>query len=114
MPITTTSEEGQPLRLTVEGAMTVYEAGADKTGLLEALADGKSLEIDLAQVDEIDTAGLQLLALARREGLKNGKPVRLLAPSVAVLEATDRYGLGSWFDATGNAPQDENEIKESP
>lgn len=114
MPMTTTSVEGQSLRLTVEGAMTVYEASADKTELLEALADGKSLEIDLAQVDEIDTAGLQLLMLARREGLKAGTPVRLLAPSVAVIEATDRYGLGSWFDDTGDALRNDNETKESP
>jgi anti-sigma B factor antagonist len=114
MTITTTSVEGESLRLTVDGAMTVYEAGANRTELLDALADGKALEIDLAQVDEIDTAGLQLLVLTRREGLKAGKPVRLLAPSMAVMEATDRYGLGSWFDDTGNAPRNDNETKESP
>ena len=105
MGITTTSVDGECLRLAVDGAMTVYEAGESKGELLAALADGGGLEIDLAGVEEIDTAGLQLLVLTQREGRRTGKPVRLADPSAAVLEALDRYGLRPTFDQPADPPR---------
>lgn len=101
MPITIIPNDAGSLRLQVDGAMTVYEAGAQKTELMETLAGAKAIEIDLAGIDEIDTAGLQLLALTRREGHRAGKPVYLLDPSGAVLEAMDCFGLGSWMQEPG-------------
>ena len=98
MTIRTTQAAGAFTRLAVEGSMTVYEAVEQKKGLLEALAGAQALELDLSAVDEIDTAGLQLLFLARREGCKTDKPVRLVAKSDALTEVLGRYGLGSSFD----------------
>lgn len=105
MGITTTPIDGEYLRLTIDGAMTVYEASESKSELLAALADGAGLEIDLAGVDEIDTAGLQLLVLTRREGAQAGKPVRLADPSAALLEALDRYGMRSTFELPTDPPR---------
>jgi anti-sigma B factor antagonist len=105
MAISITSVEGAYIRLTVEGPMTIYEASENKNELLEALADGGGLEIDLSNVDEIDTAGLQLLVLTQREGRKAGKPVRFVAQSAALFEVLDRYGLGSRFDDPAAPPQ---------
>jgi anti-sigma B factor antagonist len=105
MAISITSVEGAYIRLTVDGPMTIYEASGNKTELLEALADGRGLEIDLSNVDEIDTAGLQLLVLTQREGGKVGKPVRLVAQSAALLEVLNRYGLGTCFDDPTAPPQ---------
>jgi anti-anti-sigma factor len=98
MTIKITSAQGGHLRLAVEGAMTIYEAIANKNDLLEALDGAGGLEIDLSAVDEIDTAGLQLLVMACREGRTAGKPVRLVCGSEAVSEVFDRYGLRSHFD----------------
>ena len=50
----------------VSGDMTVYAAADLKTALLAELADGNTA-LDLAQVQEIDTAGLQLLLMLNRE-----------------------------------------------
>jgi anti-sigma B factor antagonist len=48
--------------------MTVYCASELKPALLlEAAAGHNSLELDLSQVQEFDTAGLQLLLLLNRE-----------------------------------------------
>lgn len=69
----------------VETDMTVYTAAAVKDALLAAVARGES-ELDLGAVNEIDTAGLQLLLLARREVAARDAALRVVNPSVAVLE----------------------------
>src|SRR5258708_37251017 len=77
--------------------MTIYEAAADKPLLLSALATAKETEIDLSSVDEMDTAGGQLLILVERESLKAGKALRLTGHSPASLDVPERYNLGASF-----------------
>jgi ABC-type transporter Mla MlaB component len=77
--------------------MTIYEAAADKRALLGALAEATEMEIDLSSVAEMDTAGLQLLILVKRESLKAGKPLRLTGHSEASLDVLDRYNLAGYF-----------------
>ncbi|TMH60351.1 MAG: STAS domain-containing protein [Betaproteobacteria bacterium] len=79
--------------------MTIYEAAADKPLLLSALATAKETEIDLSSVDEMDTAGLQLLLLVKRESLKAGKVLRLTGHSPASLDVLERYNLGAYFSS---------------
>jgi len=91
-----TGAEGR-CKAVVEGSMTIYEAAADKPLLLSALATAKEAAIDLSSVDEMDTAGLQLLILVKRESLKAGKVLRLTAHSQASLDVLERYNLGAYF-----------------
>ena len=77
--------------------MTIYEAAADKPVLVEALSSAKELEIDLSGVAEMDTAGLQLLILAKRESLKAGKRLILTGHGEVSLDVLDRYNLASYF-----------------
>ena len=84
-------------RALVQGSMTIYEAAADKPALLGALAEATEMEIDLSSVAEMDTAGLQLLVLVKRESLKAGKPLRLTGHSEASLDVLDRYNLAGYF-----------------
>jgi anti-sigma B factor antagonist len=72
--------ESQAGTITVAGEMTVYSAAELKTALLAEVAAGHSA-LNLAQVQEIDTAGLQLLLLLNRE--LAGK-LRILACSPGV------------------------------
>ena len=51
-------------RLTILEDLTIYNALEQKQQLLDALSATSRLELDLSQVAEIDTAGLQLLILA--------------------------------------------------
>jgi anti-anti-sigma regulatory factor len=91
-----TGAEGR-YKAIVEGSMTIYEAAADKPLLLSTLVTAKETEIDLSSVDEMDTAGLQLLILVKRESLKAGKVLRLTGHSPASLDVFERYNLGSYF-----------------
>ena len=81
----------------IDGAMTIYDAAANKNALLKALGAAAELEIDLARVTEMDTAGVQLLVLVKREAQKAGKALRLAAHSQASLDVLDRYNLGGYF-----------------
>ncbi len=84
-------------KVAARGGMTIYEAVAQKAVLLKALDGHEEVEIDLSGVTELDTAGLQLLVLAKRVALKADKTLRLVAHSPACLEVLDCYGLGGYF-----------------
>ncbi|HEY2399871.1 MAG TPA: STAS domain-containing protein [Steroidobacteraceae bacterium] len=73
--------------VTVSGDMTVYVAAELKTALLAEFAAGQTA-LDLSQVQEIDTAGLQLLLMLNRE-LQGTLKIRACSPGVrATLELT--------------------------
>jgi anti-sigma B factor antagonist len=84
-------------KVKIDGAMTIYDAAAGKKVLLDALEGAHELEIDVSGVTELDTAGLQLLVLVKREALARGKRANLVAHSPAVLEVLDCYRLAAYF-----------------
>jgi anti-sigma B factor antagonist len=97
MAISVETEPAGRRRVLVQGNMTIYEAAADKQALLEALAEATELEVDLSSVAEMDSAGLQLLILVKRESLKAGKALRVTGHSEASLDVLDRYNLAAYF-----------------
>jgi len=58
--------EPRPRGAAISGNMTVYDASDLKQALLAHTVAGQPVELDLSQVHEIDTAGLQLLLLLQR------------------------------------------------
>lgn len=97
MTIKVETATGGLRRAVVQGSMTIYEAAADKHALLDALAEATEMEIDLSSVAEMDTAGLQLLILVKRESLRAGKALRLAGHSEVTLDVIDRYKLAGYF-----------------
>jgi anti-anti-sigma factor len=85
------------MRLILDGAMTIYNASEIKTQLLKALASCDILEIDLSHVSEMDTAGFQLLVMAKRESLREGKTMRIVAHSQPVRDVIDFYNMDAFF-----------------
>ena len=83
--------------LVITQDMTIYHALEQKAQLLDALNAGQTLELDLSQVVEIDTAGLQLLLLAKREANKAGKRMTLTAHSPVVRELIEFTHLAAHF-----------------
>lgn len=81
----------------VAGEMTIYHAAEMKGELLRCLGRGTEVEINLSEVSEMDTAGFQLLLLAKREAANAGKPLRLVAHSPATLEVLDLFNMASYF-----------------
>ena len=87
----------ETVRLALEGEMTIYHAQEIKEQMLAGLESCGKLELDLSQVGEIDTAGLQLLIMAKREAGRTGKALQLVAHSTAVREVLDFYDMAAFF-----------------
>ena len=83
--------------LAIEGELTIFTAAEQKSKLLDFLASGDDLEINLANAAEIDTAGLQLLILIKREAAKSGKSLSFAMHSKAVLEVLELANLTGVF-----------------
>lgn len=86
-----------PKRLTISQELTIYHAMDLKEQFIEALAEADALELDLSQVAEIDTSGLQLLLLTKREAGRQGKQLTIVAHSPAVRQTLDFCNLASFF-----------------
>lgn len=84
-------------RLAIIEDLTIYNAAEQKSQLCEALAATDALELDLSQVAEIDTAGLQILILAKREATQLGKRLEIVAHSPAVSQTLDFCNLTAFF-----------------
>lgn len=94
------------LCLQPEGEMTIYHTSTIKAALLDALAQSHEVELDLSAVSELDTSGVQLLMLMKREAVAAGKALQLSGHSPAVLEVFELLGLGRWFGDPQVLPAD--------
>lgn len=83
--------------LRIAGDMTIYEAAAHSAEILAALAQSGNLEIDLSGVTALDTAGLQLLILAKKTAAAQGGALQLTGHSPAVVDAFDLLQLSQFF-----------------
>ncbi|MCQ8103972.1 STAS domain-containing protein [Methylomonas sp. SURF-2] len=83
--------------LVLEDELTIFSASEQKNRLLAFLESDHELEINLSKVDEIDTAGLQLLILIKREAALHGKALRFILHSKAVLEILELANLTTAF-----------------
>jgi anti-sigma B factor antagonist len=81
----------------MEGPLTIYTASEQKDVLLSLFPLAHEVELDLSNVDELDSAGLQLLILIKHESFKEGSQLVLSNPSAAVIEALRLSGLDDYF-----------------
>jgi len=84
-------------RLAIEQDMTIYHAEALKAELMVNVEQNQVIELDLSRVAEIDTSGIQLLMLAKRECQKQDKTLRIVAHSPRVQELMDFFNIGGFF-----------------
>jgi anti-sigma B factor antagonist len=82
----------------VDGELTVYTCRELKPQLLKQLTvHPDAATLDLSRVSEIDTAGLQLLLIARRHAREGGRELRIKNPSQVVSEVLELCRLGEWL-----------------
>jgi anti-sigma B factor antagonist len=86
-------------RISVEGELTIYSAREYKQTLLMALRDTDALEVDLSGITEIDSSGVQLLALLRQAASKSACKLCFTTPSPAVREVSELLDIAAWFNA---------------
>ncbi len=86
--------------LLLSGELTIYHAAEARTRLGEELAADPALEVDLSGVEELDTAGAQVLLWLKREARARGGAVPFTHHSPAVLEVLDQLNLAGAFGDT--------------
>jgi anti-anti-sigma factor len=84
-------------RISIDGEVTIYRAADLKVTVLEALRKARLLEIDLSGVTELDTAGLQVLMLAKQVAAAEQRTLRLVQHSPAVVEIFEMLDLVAFF-----------------
>ncbi len=80
-----------------QGELTIYTAAQTKAGLFDALAGREAVELDLSQVSDMDSAGLQLLILARQEAHRRNVQLNMTGHSAAVLDVIELCNLSGLF-----------------
>lgn len=90
-------DDNEVTRIAIDGELTIYRAADLKVTVLEALRKSRVLEVDLSGVTELDTAGLQVLMLAKNTAAADKRELRLLNHSPAVVEIVEMLNLGAFF-----------------
>jgi anti-anti-sigma factor len=83
--------------LKIEGEMNIFTAAALRQRLLDALGSSEEMEVDLTEVSEIDSAGIQLMVAAKLEATARDKALRFTGHSPAVFEMIELYDLSGHF-----------------
>ncbi len=79
--------------LSIEGPMTVNDAAALRDEMLACFNDYKGLILDLNEVSECDTAGIQLLCAARLTAESTGKSFKVSQASMSSMSTLERAGF---------------------
>ena len=85
-------------KLAIDEDMTIYAIETLKQGLSKEIDTYKRFELSLADVEEIDSAGIQLLLAFRCELMQKKKELKLTAMSGVVTKLIENYGVGDRFN----------------
>lgn len=80
--------------LSIEGELTIFRAMELKPLML---AEPPVTEIDLSGVTDLDTAGVQLLMLAKKTALAQGRELTLTGHSPAVIDVFELLNVAAYF-----------------
>jgi anti-sigma B factor antagonist len=91
-----TKHDGQPsLRLT--GVLTIYTVAEARSELPARMTKHGAQVLDLSGIEELDTAGVQLLLWLKRDMAARGSALALTRHSPAVVEVLDQLKLTATF-----------------
>ena len=82
-----------PLQLSLSGELTIYSVQELKSLLLTAVDGNSDVTIDMSEVSEVDTAGLQLVLLARKELESRGLHLTLSAANSEITDTLNLFGI---------------------
>ena len=86
-------QEGGRFICAVQGEMNIYSASEVRDELLQNLAAHAQVEVDLANVADFDSSGVQILLVLRREAQRTGKSLSFVHHSQAVRDVLDLLNL---------------------
>lgn len=85
-------------RIRIDDELTIYTASVVNSTIRDALAANDSVAIDLTGVTEIDTAGLQILLMARKEAALRQRAVSFIGHNRAVIDCLHLMNLSNFFN----------------
>lgn len=91
-----TKHNGQ-FRAKLSGDLTIYSVRQARQEVLELLEKHPALELDLSEIEELDTAGIQLLHWLRRTAIARGAQLPFVHHSAAVVEGFDLLKVTTLF-----------------
>lgn len=98
----------EPMAVRLEGGLGVVDAARQREQLITLLdSHPGDLSLDLTQVDEADTSGVQLLLATDRSLRERGHRLHLVQLSSAVEQALRTYGLDASLSPPSTAPAGE-------
>ncbi len=92
MKITTTQVDGKSL-LKIAGELRIGSVADAKPAILASLGDSSEVQLDLSEVDQCDTAGIQLLLMACASARASGKSFTTLGHTATLQTALTRTGI---------------------
>lgn len=87
--------KGDKKVMSIEGDMTIFNAQVILSSI--DLSESKEIEIDLSNVTEIDTAGLQILLSIKKEALKNNLDVKFINISESIDNLLQLYRVKDYL-----------------
>lgn len=84
-------------RIALAGELCIFTAADIRAQLLAAFDGVEEIEADLSQINEIDSAGVQLMVAAKLEAAARQKVLRFTCHSAAVLDILDLTDLTAHF-----------------
>ena len=100
------SKDNASLMFCPQGDLTIYTAQQHKEQLLLAINNQAPVQINLAEVTDIDTAGLQLLILAKRESLRRNIALNITGHTRVVIDVIELCNLSGFFGDPVFIPSD--------
>jgi anti-anti-sigma factor len=88
-------------KLTMDNDFTIYSIDSIKEELTKEIDSYKVFELNLENVEEIDSAGVQLLLAFDGELAQKDKVLKITAVSSSVAEIMEIYGLRSRLNMDG-------------
>jgi anti-sigma B factor antagonist len=85
-------------KLAIDEDMTIYVIDMLKQELTEQIETYENFELNLADVEEFDSAGVQLMLAFKQELKSKNKTFQLTAASPSVTNLITRYGLSESFN----------------
>jgi anti-anti-sigma factor len=82
---------------TIQGELTIYTAAQEKQVLQHFLESDDELELVLSQVNEMDSAGLQILIALKTEASRRNKNLRFVMHSKPVIDVMEMANITTMF-----------------
>ena len=96
MPIESVTDQGI-CRVSITDEMTIYTAAEYRKTLLAQFEDHDEMEVSLQAVNDLDSAGVQIMLMLNMEARRQHKSLRFVHHSPQVIEVLELLNLVSFF-----------------